>query len=208
MNETLAYIIDKWDLNISTPIPIQIPNSSRTALAQLFRDLGYRVGAEIGTLGGDYAKNLKKNNPDLILYCIDPWEIYDGIQYFDQNKLTKYYNLAMQQLNEFKDVHIIKKKSMDAVKEFKDNSLDFVYIDANHELPFVIEDLFYWSKKVKPGGIISGHDYLIVNEEYDDWQNDVKAAVKCYTETYQIKPFFVMDEGTIKRTGTFLWVKP
>ena len=208
MNETRAYIINKWDLNISTPIPIQIPNSSRTALAQLFRDLGYRVGAEIGTLGGDYAKNLKKNNPDLILYCIDPWEIYDGIQYFDQNKLTKYYNLAMQQLNEFKDVHIIKKKSMDAVKEFKDNSLDFVYIDANHELPFVIEDLFYWSKKVKPGGIISGHDYLIVNEEYDDWQNDVKAAVKCYTETYQIKPFFVMDEGTIKRTGTFLWVKP
>ncbi len=132
MNETLAYIIDKWDLNILAPIPIQIPNSSRTALAQLFRDLGYRVGAEIGTLGGEYARNLKKNNPDLTLYCVDPWEIYDGIQYYDQNKLTEYYNRAVRLLEGYKNVHFIKKKSMDAVKDFEDNSLDFVYIDGNH----------------------------------------------------------------------------
>ena len=207
IDDVAQSIINKWDLNIYDPSPIQIPNSSRTVLAQLFRDLGYRIGAEIGTLGGQYAKNLKRNNPDLTLYCVDPWEIYDGIQYFDQSKLTKYYNRAVKLLEGYKNVHFIKKKSMDAVKDFEDGSLDFVYIDGNHELEYVINDIIHWSKKIRTGGLVSGHDYLIVDEEYDDWQNDVKAAVLCYTKAHQINPFFVMDEGTLKRTGSWFWVK-
>ena len=50
---------------------------------------------------------------------------------------------------------------MDAVKDFADRSLDFVYIDANHEPQFVEEDIREWSKKVKVGGIVSGHDYAL-----------------------------------------------
>jgi hypothetical protein len=38
---------------------------------------------------------------------------------------------------------------MDALNDFEDDSLDFVYIDGNHEFPYVAEDLFHWSKKVR-----------------------------------------------------------
>lgn len=202
-------IINKWGLNIYTPSPLQIPDSNRTALAQLFRDLGYRVGAEIGTLGGEYARNLKRQNPDLTLYCVDTWEIYDGIQYFDQDKLTKYYNIAVRLLEGYKNVHFIKKMSMDAVKDFKDNSLDFVYIDANHEFPYVAEDLFYWSKKVKAGGIVSGHDYHKEGQgQPETWVCGVREAVQEYTEEHNIDPWFVMDDCTLDRCGSFFWVKP
>jgi len=42
---------------------------------------------------------------------------------------------------------------------FQDGSLDLVYIDANHAYEHVIEDIRDWLPKVKPGGIIAGHDY-------------------------------------------------
>lgn len=49
---------------------------------------------------------------------------------------------------------------MDAVRWFDDNTLDFVFIDANHDYKHFAEDLREWHKKVKPGGIVSGHDWV------------------------------------------------
>jgi hypothetical protein len=40
-----------------------------------------------------------------------------------------------------------------------DASLDLVYIDANHDYEDVVADLQAWQPKVKPGGLIAGHDY-------------------------------------------------
>ena len=38
--------------------------------------------------------------------------------------------------------------------------MDFVYIDAGHDYSSVSKDLRVAGKKVKPGGIIAGHDYI------------------------------------------------
>jgi hypothetical protein len=46
-----------------------------------------------------------------------------------------------------------------AAKLFPDNSVDFVYIDAEHSREALLRDLRLWWPKVKPGGIIGGHDY-------------------------------------------------
>jgi len=94
---------------------------------------------------------------------------------------------------------------MDAVKMFDDGSLDFVYIDANHEWPFVTQDIFYWSKKVRSGGIVSGHDYLKVKRP--DGLVQVKEVVHAYAEAFDISPWFVIDECIEKRAGSWFWVK-
>ena len=208
MIDAVGYIIDKWDLRWGdfTLLPIQIPNTSRQDLAELFCELGYRTGAEIGIGTGTNAMTLKRKNPELILYCVDSWEIYDGIHDFtDPRQMKEFYVLATHRFKSYKDIHIINKLSMDAVKDFDDNSLDFVYIDANHEWPYVTQDLFYWSKKVRPGGIVSGHDYF--KGQRADGLVHVREAVHSYAEAYHIKPFFVMDECTQERAGSFLWVK-
>ena len=49
--------------------------------------------------------------------------------------------------------------SVEGAKRFEDQSLELVFIDGRHEKPYAAEDIRVWLPKVKPGGLISGHDY-------------------------------------------------
>jgi hypothetical protein len=49
--------------------------------------------------------------------------------------------------------------SLDAATRYPDASLDYVYIDADHYYEAVCRDIDAWIPKVKPGGIIAGHDF-------------------------------------------------
>lgn len=51
--------------------------------------------------------------------------------------------------------------SLQAVDNFADQSVDFVYIDASHEYEDVKDDIQAWLPKVKPGGLLAGDDYYI-----------------------------------------------
>lgn len=53
----------------------------------------------------------------------------------------------------------IQSGSAAAAAHFADASVDFVFIDADHVYERVHEDLLAWLPKIKPGGIIAGHDY-------------------------------------------------
>ena len=208
MKSPQSYIIDKWDLKNATQswMPIQIPNTNRTDLAKLFGELGYRKGAEIGTGRGTYAGTLARHNPTCRIYCVDPWETYDGLRdWTDADVLYEHWVAACSRLSRFPEVRIIKQYSMDALKRFDDNSLDFVYIDANHTFPYVAADVFFWEKKVRPGGIVSGHDYLKTTRK--DGLVQVREVVDAYTEAFKIRQWFVVDECTLKRCGSFFWVK-
>jgi hypothetical protein len=50
---------------------------------------------------------------------------------------------------------------LEASELIKNESLDFVYIDADHEYKSVKSDYDAWRDKIRKGGIISGHDYSI-----------------------------------------------
>lgn len=49
--------------------------------------------------------------------------------------------------------------SVEAAARFDRHSLDFVYLDARHDYAGVTEDLNAWFEKVRPGGLMAGHDY-------------------------------------------------
>ncbi len=131
--------------------------NSRYALAIYFCELGFKTGAEVGVLRGDYSKLLCEANPELKLYCIDSWGLGDRKQKMHDYHV-KAYEKAKHKLALCNAV-LVNKLSMDAVKDFEDGSLDFVYIDANHRDPYITQDIAEWSKKIRPGGIVSGHDY-------------------------------------------------
>ena len=70
------------------------------------------------------------------------------------------FNLCTKNLEPVKDVvNIIRKTSVQAAKQFKNGSLDFVFIDGAHDTESVCADIDTWYPKVKVGGIIAGHDY-------------------------------------------------
>ena len=53
---------------------------------------------------------------------------------------------------------IIKDYTTEAAKDVADESLDFVFIDADHSYMGVMRDVGAWAPKVKKGGMIIGHD--------------------------------------------------
>jgi len=69
------------------------------------------------------------------------------------------YNIAKSKVNHYFHMTLLRQTSKEAVKGFKDNSVDVVYIDGNHEYDYVKEDIEIWYPKVKPGGVIGGHDF-------------------------------------------------
>ena len=190
---TLDYIVKKYNLNLDQRLPIQIANIGRDNLAELFFELGYRIGVEIGTERGLYAEVLCKANPKLKLYCIDPWSSYPGYrEYVPQKKLDACYDEAKTRLSAF-NCELVKALSQDALNDFLDESLDFVYIDGNHEFTYITQDLYSWSKKVKPGGIIAGHDYMINKDKPDNRVPcHVLWVVNAFMAAYEIRPWFVV----------------
>jgi hypothetical protein len=56
-------------------------------------------------------------------------------------------------------VNQINEPSLLAADQFKDKSLDFVYIDGDHTYDGVVTDITAWIPKIKSDGIIGGHDY-------------------------------------------------
>ena len=51
-------------------------------------------------------------------------------------------------------------RSTDAAKLIEDNHFDFVYLDARHDYCAVAEDIKHYWPKVRPGGILAGHDFI------------------------------------------------
>jgi predicted O-methyltransferase YrrM len=201
-SDNLLQIISQYNLSVNDPLPITIPGTDRVTLARLFNQLGYRVGAEIGVERGLYAETLCREIPGVKLYGVDIWDIYAG--YPDHQ--GEFYQEADERLRHY-NVELVCKMSMDAVLDFEDESLDFVYIDANHMPPWITDDIREWSKKVRSGGIISGHDYVSVHI-------DAMRAIDDYTQANHIRPWFVMGDTILPNTdapdkvGSYLWVKP
>jgi hypothetical protein len=55
--------------------------------------------------------------------------------------------------------YLLEMPSLEAAAQLPDASLDFVFIDGSHDHESVIADIRAWLPKVKPGGVLAGHDY-------------------------------------------------
>ncbi len=58
-----------------------------------------------------------------------------------------------------KYINLIVKDSVEAAKDFEDESIDFCFIDGDHSYNGVMSDLVAWHPKVKVGSVLAGHDY-------------------------------------------------
>lgn len=198
MNSTLEYIREKFQLDLTVRPPINIEEADRPVMANLLRELGFRVGAEIGVARGQHAETLCKANPDLKLYCVDVWEDYPGYAEYEK-KNKRYYRDAQKRLAPF-NCELIKDFSENASKDFDDDSLDFVYIDAAHDFKNIAVDICVWSTKVRVGGIVFGHDFV---RRYHKYVVQVKDVVGAYMYSHGIMPWFVLD----KRRKSWMFVR-
>lgn len=197
--------------NIKTDV-IEIPNVTRGDLADFLAENKLNVGAEVGVAAGEYSERLMKANPELTLYGIDPWEPYSG--YKDFARLGTFQSLeerAHQCLDKYENYHFMKMYSLEAADKIPNESLDFVYIDANHSEPYVTQDIEAWFPKVRVGGVVAGHDYARIKakgeEDSTNWA--VIPAVHRFAEKNDLQIYTWGLEAKLpglKRDGSRSWM--
>lgn len=168
--------------------------SRRVGLIDLLKEKGFKVGVEIGTDRGGYAKDICERYPEFELYTCDPYKPYtEGNETKTQEDMDKFKEEARELLSKYPNCTFLPGETSKQVAEvFDDNSIDFVFIDGNHEYEGVREDLELWYPKVKSGGIVSGHDYV----EKPDLKYGVIQAVNEFVEKNNIDPLYVLRRGT------------
>lgn len=161
---------------------------------------------EIGVYGGvsllGVVETCQKNNNHI--YGIDPWEninTANGQQMSNEQKKTyreiiKSVRLNLENIVKFegynKTVTLISDFSKNAVSQFKNGSIDVIFIDGDHSYKSVYEDLNIWFPKIKKDGVIWGDDF--------NWKS-VQLAVKDFCKIKNIKLRQICDgrAWTIKR---------
>jgi len=173
----------------------RIEGFTRRGLAKKFRELGFTQGVEVGVCRGKFSQILCDQNPELSLVGVDPYDTVElrGAR-IGAERQNEFFNEATERMKPYK-YKLIRKSSMEAVLEFPFESLDFVYIDAGHEFDYVMCDIIEWARRVKKGGIISGHDY------YRFVNSGVIAAVDTYAKIHHVNPVYLTGEPNDRRSS-------
>lgn len=124
------------------------------------------VGVEVGVRVARYSTYLLSHWHGGRLISIDPWTEAPLEEYADTSNVAQelqeeYAARAAERLAAFGPrSEIWRTTSSEGASRIADGTLDFVYIDARHDYQSVLDDLEAWFPKVRPGGIVAGHDYL------------------------------------------------
>ncbi|CAE7301670.1 unnamed protein product [Symbiodinium natans] len=99
---------------------------------------------EIGTFSAMTSEYLLRMVPCLQLWCIDPLP-----QRVAWSRLSKFRNRST----------LWKIDSSAGSTRVEDGSMDLVFVDGDHSYEGAASDIFNWEKKLRPGGILAGHDF-------------------------------------------------
>jgi glycosyltransferase involved in cell wall biosynthesis len=127
-------------------------------------------GAEIGVDRGSLSGYLVRELPELYLNMVDTWTVFEVDSDYAQSGDLITLRTQEQRNEDFAEALRVTKEAEDrryvwpftskeAASKIQDESLDFVFIDADHSYTGVLADLKLWASKVRKGGLICGHDY-------------------------------------------------
>lgn len=148
---------------------VEIASADRVSL---FVEIGSWMGKSTAFMGVEIVNSGK----DIHFYAIDNWSGSPGeaketgglsamMSWMKETKTgpDDAYELFAKNVKPVKDAmaghfNIIKNDSVEASKFFKDESIDFLFLDADHSYEAVTRDIRTWLPKVKIGGVFAGHD--------------------------------------------------
>lgn len=186
--------------------PVEIPDCSRDELPEFLREMNFSVGAEIGVFRGENIEKFCRLG--FKMYGIDPWLSIKGQGRSEQqqSKQETNYEYTHRRLSSYNNCTLIRKSSMEAVADFDNSSLDFVYIDGDHRFRYVAEDIYEWYQKIKSGGVVAGHDYFCTYPFARNLICQVKPVVDAFTLAYDITNFYTF--GNDDRYLSWMFFKP
>ena len=149
---------------------------------------------ELGLWKGDFSQLMLDSNSRFYGIGIDPYHEY-GTGSRKQGVWDRVFTRVRSKFEPYgKRFRLIRKPSQEAIRSIT-RKVDLVFIDGDHDVDAAYEDIRLYEKKVKRGGILSGHDYV----------HRVSPAVDAYVETFG-RNLFV--DTSFDPCGVFWWRVP
>jgi len=126
---------------------------TRNDFPKLMDSLGCRTAAEIGVGAGDFSRVLLRSKIERLWMC-DIW-------YNPSDVTAGYRAKALDVAAADPRAVIVERPSVEFAASLPDQSVDFVYLDAQHDFQHVAEDLTVWWPKMRL--CLAGHDYVLWN---------------------------------------------
>jgi hypothetical protein len=139
-------------------------------LSNYINSKGYKTGIEIGTAYGGCANHLLTHCNLERLTCVDPYKYYPDMPGLDdQDDYDRLKTQTLKRLDQFKNVDFIWRESKEAFWDIffcrpPNRTNDFVFIDGLHTYETVKWEIEHYSKLIRPGGALLGHDYDLFPE--------------------------------------------
>lgn len=140
-------------------------------LVDLLKDRPHVIGAEIGVFEGDTTAHLLAHLPGInVLTCVDPFVHYPAQTVTLNPNKAKFHDADfdkvmltfIRKVEPWRQkVRLMRLFSKGAVHRVDDASLDWAFIDGNHAYEYVRDDITMWLPKIKPGGLLTGHDWNV-----------------------------------------------
>lgn len=131
------------------------------------------VGVELGVHIGKNAERLLAIADPSRLWLVDPWPrgvlVFDGVDPGIDGEAA--YRACGARFRAYRHVKCLRTTSVLWLGSISDASLDWAYVDTVHTYETTRDELLLLARKLKPTGIIAGHDY------HDEPWAEVKRAV-------------------------------
>jgi len=166
------------------------------------------ITAEIGVFKGQFSKHILEITKPKELHLIDVWWKLYGEYYSDWGAYTDFgklstkdaYQQVLDNTQSNRDAckfHV--GDSLEMLKEMPDQYFDWIYLDSSHSYEATLAELKLLDVKMKPEGIITGHDWTPApnSQHYG-----VSVAVKEFCQATNWELFLLDDhiQWAIKRT--------
>ncbi len=135
---------------------------TRDQLPHLLNSCGLLgVGVEVGVQWAQNFHHIRTNWKGAKLIGVDAWAPYFGADVSAETH-EHIYQSALDQMRRIDKStwEFMRMTSLEAASKFDDAQLDFVYLDGDHDYAPFLADLKAWWPKVKPGGVVAGHDWI------------------------------------------------
>lgn len=172
----------------------------RRDLYTLFPDVTDCVAVEVGVAEANHSRDMCENGYKLVI-SVDAWEciggqIGDGG--FDQDWHDQNYKNACDLLRPYGGRSKILRGRTTAMAQYvPDESVDLVYIDADHSYQGCTNDIEAWWPKLRRGGVMAFHDFE--NPNYG-----VKEAVMAFAKNNGLQVHLI-PEDHIDNAGSYFY---
>jgi hypothetical protein len=125
------------------------------------------AGCEIGVWEGDFSAEILRTVRPRRLVLIDPWLYqpefagawYGGALLKSQAEMDSVYERVRERFSQRPEVQLLRGRTREVQSAVAPASLDWIYIDGNHDYDHVRLDLDFAAQVVKPGGLVLGDDF-------------------------------------------------